>query len=349
MAIEQKTDRELKRRPIRTSKSPRFSVVEGKDETIVTVGSTTISVVTAKRPGEEWKPKQRDDIETARASYHVMWGGVPAWDNYDRLETTHNYIAYVEYPGPDGHRALEVLSNRLVLEDPEDVRFYQCGFAPLAKVLPDLLSVKTGYNPRLIAGESRIGSIRPAHLPGNAHTMEAFAAIKIVMAKDARKAGVDFIACQLRHEMPKTVFTIGDITYAFPQTDDLLRLEPGTVTLDRRSEEVVSHLVSYPGYFLNTEDVHKIISDTVESEELSLQEFKQCTGLSAVTDLLKPRNVKALVPIITRDNTLGAHIKSRLLRETRDGTYSSIASVDFIEHMVINLLKRIAGLESPKV
>lgn len=339
---------EQRRKPILTGKHSQFSIVQRKDGVVVTVGSTIISVETAKRPRKEWKPKLRDDIETARASYHVMWGGVPAWDYYDRLDTTYNYIAYVQYPTPHGDLAMEVLSNRLVLDDPEDLKFYRYESVPLNSVLPDLLRIKKGYNPRIMAGESRIGSIRPAHLSANAHTMEAFAAIKLVMVKDARRAGVDYLACQLRKEMPRTVFTVGDITYDFPRTEDLLGVQPGTIKLDRRSREVVSHITNYPGYFLDTTDVHKIMRELVGCNELPLQEFKQRTGLSSVDDLLKPRNIKSLVPVITLDNPLGALLKSRLLRETKDGTYSSIAHVDYIEEMVINLLRRMAGLESSK-
>jgi len=159
----------------------------------VTVGQADITVLTAKRPGCAWNEAARRDIELARESYRRAWGDVPLWDEIDARDTTFHYIAYVTYCTPDGTRQVEALSGRLVLDEPDDVTFFVVGMP--AVPLKTVLDARFGTR---VAGDSRIGSIRPAGSASNAYTLEAFAAIKLLEMADARAMHVEHVACQLR-------------------------------------------------------------------------------------------------------------------------------------------------------
>lgn len=326
----------------------KVSITRAADRFIVKAGNTQINVETAKRPGCPWDHKAKEEIEIARASYHVAWGSVPLWDDFDLLDSTFNYIAYVQYPSSDGEKVVEALSNRMVLENPEDLTFYTLNDTPLVSALEELFYRKRGCNPRAIAGESRIGAIRPPKEKSNAKTIEAFAAIKIKMVEDAREMGIDYIACQLRSEMPSTIFSVNGISYEFPRTDTLLGLPVGSVRLNRNNPEVVQHIINFPGYFLDTKGVHKTVQDLCERGELSLLEFERCTGLTSLDELMKPRNIKQLTQLIRLDSLGGAILKARLIKEINDGTFSSISHIDEIEKRAMRVLQGLAKFESSR-
>lgn len=317
----------------------------------IDLGDTIITVVTAKKPGQPWKDEDRATIEVARASYRTMWGDVPLWDSSDRRASTYNYVAYVEYRAPNGGNSFtEALSNRMVLEDPDDIAFYHSNGTPLVEVLKDL-----GINQKTVAGESRIGAQRPAHANSNMRTLEAFAAIKLQMVADARAHGIEHIACQLRTKLPSLVFSIDGtnkhIKYDFPPTEDTLGLEKEAVKLNRDNPNVVYHILHFPGYFLDTGSINELIIDLVNQRTLSFTRFKQATGLDTLTDLRHARNIKALLPLILGEDRLAVILQNKLLNEVPDGTYSSISHVDEIEKRAMMVLQDILSLprRSPRV
>jgi len=220
----------------------------------VTVGRAHITVLTAKRPGCAWNEAARRDIELARESYRRAWGGVPLWDEIDARDSTFHYIAYVTYCTPDGRRQVEALSGRLVLDEPDDLTFFVVG--ERAVPLKTVLDARFGTR---VAGDSRIGSIRPAGCASNAYTLEAFAAIKPLEMADARAMHVEHIACQLRPELESRVLCRGDVWFGFPRTECLLQLEYGGVRHNRADARVVRHLFEYPGYFLDHADVRRLL------------------------------------------------------------------------------------------
>lgn len=331
---------------LKVARDPELNILRGRDRLIVEAGDTLIRVDTAKKPGKPWEQKLRDDIETARASYHAEWGNVPIWDCFDHRESTFNYIAYIQYSSPEGVVTAEALSNRMVLEKPEDLTFYHLNGVPLDKALEQLLYRQRGYEPRVIAGESRIGAMRPPNQKSNVRTMEAFAAIKLKMVEDAREMGVEHIACQLKHEMPLTIFTLNGVSYEFPPTEDLLNLPRGSVRLNRKHTEVIKHILNFPGYFLNAEGVCKVIRDLCEEGVGETEFFNNYTGLTCIKDLQRPRNIKQLAPLMQLDNQVGGTLRRRLLKEVGDGTYSSMSHVDEIEARAIDVLQKLARFES---
>lgn len=304
----------------------------------VEIGSTTIAVEIAKAPGIPWDQKLREDIETARASYRVAWGDVLTWDEFDRFPDTYNYIAFATYPSPDGDMVGEVLSNRLVVRRPEDLEFYALEGKPLIDAIPSRMG--------LIAGESRIGSIRPPHATSNTRTIEAFAAIKLQMVEDARFQGIDYIACQLRPEMTTKVLRVNGISYDFPPTEDVLGVPPGSIHLDRNNPAVVRHILRFPGYFLDTGGVFDVVEDVIKGGKLSEDEFKFRSGLDAVNALKNPRNVKEIVPLLDPETPVGLMLRARFLEEVPDGTFSSMSHVDVIERKALEILHEIARYDA---
>lgn len=322
----------------------RLRVDRSGDDLRVDLGDTLITVVTAKKPGQPWKDKDRATIEVARASYRTMWGDVSLWDSADRRKTTYNYVSYVEYRTRDGDSSYtEALSNRMVLEDPDDIAFYHVNSTPLAEALRDV-----GINPQTVAGESRIGAQRPAHAKSNMRTLEAFAAIKLQMVADARTQGIKYIACQLRADLPSLVFSMdgtnGHIRYDFPPTEDVLGLPKGTLKLNRDDPVVAHHILHFPGYFLDTKSVNQVILELFHQGAFSIDTFREMTGLDTFTDLQHARNIKALLPLIHGGNRLAVMLQNKLLNEVPDGTYSSISHVDDIERRAIKTLSNILSL-----
>lgn len=327
----------------------RVHIARGEEWLSVRFGSTNITVETAKKPGQPWKQKAKEDIETARAAYRVVWGDVPAWDAYDRKESTYNYIAYVEYPDPNGWGVVsEALSNRMVTETPEDIMFYRCNGIPLKEVLEENLYRSKGLPTKPIAAQSRIGSIRAPNAKSNLATVEAFAAIKLQMVEDARRYGIDHITSQLRPDMEVNIFTVdGETTYKHPPTEDILGLPRGTIHLDRDNPVVVYHILRYPGYFLDTNGVYLVVKQLIDEGKLSIEGFREQTGLENLSDLLRARNIKALVPLIHADNRLGIILQDRLLSDVGDGIYSSMSHVDEVEQMALAVLeKAVAKIEA---
>lgn len=305
---------------------------------VVHVGLTKIDVVTAKKPGQPWLEVPREHIETARGSYRVTWGAVPSWDRYDRLESTHNYIAYVEYPvGSDGEIAYEAISNRMVFEDPEDLSFYQANGSPLYQVLKARLDGPK--KPVKIAAESRIGSIRPPNTLSNQRTLEAFTAIKLKMVQDALDMGAEYIACQLRHEMAASIFSVNGIQYTFPPTEKLLGLPEGSVKLNRQNPAVVEHILHYPGYFLDTGDVFEILKGHIEEGQLTQEILARETGLDRLDAFKKPRNLKEILGLLSSQTPLGDSLRSAFINSARDGIYSSCSNVDDIQDQALAILR----------
>jgi hypothetical protein len=317
----------------------------------VDVGSTSVNVVTAKKPNQPWNLKAREDIETARASYRVAWGDVPAWDDYDRKSLTYNYIAYIQYPSPKTSDDItEAISNRMVLESPEDLEFYALEGRPLTAALPDLLYKQKGIEPRIIAGESRIGAIRPPHSKSNEKTLEAFAAIKLRMVQDARRNGIDYIACQLKPELSQSVLRVNGFAYQFPRTEDLLGLPCGSIRLNRNNPIVARHILHYPGYFLDSQGVFAVVNQLLEDGDLSEDEFREKTGLNCVKDLQQSaRNIRVISALLDPEMPVGVTLRSRLLREVVDGTYSSLSHVNQIEEQALNILQEVAVYETTMV
>lgn len=318
-------------------------IISGQERLVVEMRDIQITVETAKSPNRPWRYKEQ--IEAARASYRAVWGDIPLWDEYDELESTFNYIAFVSRPKTSGGElVVEALSNRMVLEEPEDLTFYQLGGVSLTQALPELLYRKRGIEHRIIAGESRIGAIRPPPLKSNLQTLEAFAAIKLKMVEDARALGIEYIACQLKPELASSVFNKSGITYEFPFTEEILGLSPGSIRLDRNNPVVKWHILNYPGYFLDHLGVYNVVRELVSTGELSGEALTRLTGLASVDELTKPRNVKGFVPLIHQDTPLGDILRTRLLQDVPDGTYSSLSHVDQIEKRALRVLREITSL-----
>lgn len=320
----------------------KLHIVRDADRLRVNLGSTRILVETAKKPGKPWSEAGREDIETARATYRVIWGDVPSWDAFDLDGNTHNYIAYVQ---TDHKHVVEALSNRMVLSDPEDLAFYQVKGIPLKEVLADQLYRNRGLEVKLIAAESRIGAIRSVGAVANSHTVEAFAAIKLQMVVDARKLGVEYIVCQTRPDMPVTK-PIDGVHYEFPPTEKVIGLSEGSIKLNRDNPTVAWHILHFPGYFLETAGIHDVVQQAISEGLLSVEEFRRKTGLVDVSELLKPRNIKTLVPLITAADRLGVTLQDRFLNHVPDGTYSSISHIDDIEKKAMAILERAAEVDS---
>jgi hypothetical protein len=286
----------------------------------VTVGRACISVFTAKRPGSAWNKAAQRDIERARESYRRAWGDVPLWDEIDERDTTFHYIAYVTYCTPDGKRQVEALTGRLVLEEPDDVTFFVVGerAVPLKMVLAERFGTR-------VAGDSRIGSVRPFGFASNAYTLEAFAAIKLLEMADARAMHVEHIACQLRPELGSRVLCRGDVSFGFPRTECLLQLESGGVRLDRANARVVRHLFEYPGYFLDQADVRRLLHTLVDAGQLTIDDL-QAIGLSNQCDVIPPRSLRRLVPYILSAERAGTRLREGIMTGVGDGVYSSVAS-----------------------
>lgn len=318
-------------------------ITSARDSLLVEMKDSVIDVQVAKRPGKPWGFKE--DVERARVSYKKIWGDVPTWDNYDRLNSTFNYIAYVHYQDLGRGIITEALSNRMVLHNPEDLTFYHVDGVPLKSALTDYLYKSKGASPKIIAGESRIGAIRPLNSKTNDKTLKAFAAIKLKMVEDTRAHDIEYICCQLKPEMTSNVLSVNGIAYDFPPTENLLELPYGSIKLNRNNPEVAWHILNFPGYFLQAEGVYKSIKQLIEDKELSKHEFSKATGLSEVEELLNPRNIKELLPFINTKSPLGASLRVKLLKDVPDGTYSSISHVDDIEKRALRILKEIASLK----
>lgn len=289
----------------------------------VRLGATRIVVRTAKRPGGRWDPAARRDIETARRTYR-LWGDFPTWDRFDALESTSQYIAYVEYATCDGPE-LEALTMRLVREQPEDVTFYEAGGRPLAAVLEERCGLSVGGPGPLVAGASRIGAIRPTNARRNAYTLEAFAALHVRLTVDGQAEGIACLASQVGVEFPARVLRKGQVRYECPPAEAFLGVGP--VRLDRSNPTVAAHLLAYPGYFLDKRELTEVIADAITTRALSLDRFRAVTGLAAIEDIAVPANGRALVPLLQADDAVGAAFRRRVLAEVGDGVFCSLTTM----------------------
>jgi hypothetical protein len=302
-------------------------------------------VVAAYRPGESQERDMQEDIRRARLSYQSFWGQVPLWDVLDELETTFNYIAYVEYEDSAGEVVTEALSSRMVVLGGEDLDFYQVAGVPLSETLRSLLYEKRGFRPNPIAIDSRMGAIRPPNSTSNAHTLDAWAAIKLRMAFDARKLGVDYIAGQLRPELLR-ILTRDGVRFDHPPAEELLGLPRGSISLDRTKQLVIDHVLHYPGYFLSAQDLCRVVGECIETGLLTYAAYRSATGLASVDDLLNPRNGRFLVPVIWCDQPVGASLRQRLLEDVPDGTYFTISAVEDYARRASRVLEHGRHLEA---
>lgn len=306
---------------------------------VVYLGDTKIDVWTAKRPDSQWDEKCREDIEAARGSYRVTWGDVPLFDKFDRQNSTFNYIAYVTYPDFNSRElVVEALSNRLVLESPEDLSFYSAGKLPLEYCIQDKLYTQNSLPIKPIAGESRIGALRPSNRKTNLWTIEAFAAIKLKMAVDAQERGIDYIACQLRPEMVKNIFTHNGIAYDFPSSDLQLGLPQGSVKLNRDNPQVVEHIFKYPGYFLDTQSTHELIKQYVERNIVDPSEIYNALGTDDINILSKAKNIKYLSSVLSNNSNTSKILRKVFIEDIPDGIYSSYDSVSNIKNRAVKTL-----------
>ena len=279
-----------------------------------------VVVVAAKRPGQAWDQTARCHIEQARASYR-LWGDVPPWDQFDALETTSHYIGYVLYATADGRLEREALTGRLVREQPEDVTFYAVDGRPLADVLAERLD-------GALAGDSRIGAIRPRHAACNAFTLEAFAAVRLAMMMEARSDGVEYVACQLRPSLESRVLNRNGLYFHFPRTEELLGLPDGSVRLNRANPTVLHHMFSYPGYFLDAQDLQNTI------------QHKAIRG--AILEAGQPHH---LVSLLRGSSEVGGRLRSRIVERVHDGVYSSVVPTSAYQDRAWRVLNELGAKE----
>jgi len=233
------------------------------------------------------------------------------------LESTSQYIAYVMYRTADGRLEREALTGRLVRDEPEDVTFYATEDAPLGQVLAERLSSP-------VAGDSRIGSIRARYCARNAYTLEAFAAVRLVMMDDARSDGVAYIACQLRPDLDTRVLCKHGIRFGFPRTEALLGMLPGAVRLNRRNPCVVEHLFEYPGYFLDADNLQQVLWRANQAGRIAVDDILDLTGLKPDA-VCVPRNLHRLARLLSGPDELGTRLRALIAHEVGDGVYSSVA------------------------
>lgn len=314
-------------------------IEKNDNQLCVYLGDAKIEVLKAKGPGSVWDEKSKEDIEAARGSYRVIWGDVPIFDSYDRNESTFNYIAYVTYPNVNRTDFIvEALSNRMVIDQPEDLTFYSVGKIPFEYILQERLYTRKSLKHKPIAGESRIGALRPNNRNSNVWTIEAFSAMKLKMADDAEKIGVDYIACQLRPEMAASIFCHNNLIYDFPRSDLNLGLPEGSVKLNRDNPVVVDHILKYPGYFLDTKSIHEVIKEYINRKIIDPFEIYNALGSDDINMLTKAKNVKYLTSVLTNKTDTSKILRNIFIDFIPDGIYSSYDSVENIKKRALKTL-----------
>lgn len=315
------------------------------------MGGLKSSLTIVKYADMETHPDIKNTIGQARKSKYAFWGNVPVWDSYDRppYDTT-QYIAEIKYQKPgDLEMRREIASFRLVpttTEAPysEDVLFYRAGDRPLFNVIKERLGFCSDEEcAGKLASGSRISAIRPEGERSNAFAILAIAQIVIQMTADAKRSGIEWITYQMRPEFLHKVLSLENNTLNFSSAEETLGLPAGTISLDRKNPDVWNEMVSWPGYFFNTEDLASLIIDLVQTGRLDADILKSLDIVPS--DLTKPKNIKKLSPltkgngIISNDLTC-EEFRMLLKENVRDGTVTSLVTVDSLRKSAEAIIKK---------